>query len=71
MPSCHYIPRSHGGLGIEQNIVTACIECHHMMDNSTARRGYLERAKWYLEELYPGFTDKERIFNKWDGLPEM
>ena len=25
--NAHYIPRSHGGLGIEQNIVTLCLAC--------------------------------------------
>lgn len=30
---CHFIPRSAGGLGIEQNIFTACEECHREQDN--------------------------------------
>ena len=33
MPNAHYIPRSHGGLGIEQNIVTLCQKCHNNFDN--------------------------------------
>lgn len=33
MPNAHYIARSHGGLGIEQNVVTLCFNCHHNYDN--------------------------------------
>lgn len=33
MPNAHYIARSHGGLGIEQNVVTLCLNCHHNFDN--------------------------------------
>ena len=32
LPEAHYIPRSKGGLGIEQNIVTLCRPCHDLMD---------------------------------------
>lgn len=31
-PDAHYIPRSAGGLGIEQNIVTLCRSCHDRFD---------------------------------------
>ena len=30
MPNSHYIRRSQGGLGIEENIVTMCLCCHNM-----------------------------------------
>lgn len=33
MPNAHYIARSHGGLGIEENVVTLCMKCHHNYDN--------------------------------------
>ena len=33
MPSAHFLSRAHGGLGIEQNIVTLCLKCHHNLDN--------------------------------------
>ena len=33
MPNAHYIARSHGGLGIEENIVTLCMKCHNNYDN--------------------------------------
>ena len=34
LPEAHIIPRSHGGLGCEENIVTACRSCHDKLDNS-------------------------------------
>lgn len=33
MPNAHYISRAHGGLGIEQNVVTLCQDCHNNFDN--------------------------------------
>ena len=33
MPNAHYISRANGGLGIEQNIVTLCQNCHNKYDN--------------------------------------
>jgi hypothetical protein len=40
MPNAHYIPRSKGGLGIEQNVVTMCTnltenKCHYKYDFGT------------------------------------
>ena len=33
-PWCHFIPRSQGGLGIEENIVTLCDKCHNDFDQT-------------------------------------
>ena len=41
LPEAHYIPRSKGGLGIEQNIVTLCRPCHDKLDNTTERKALL------------------------------
>lgn len=64
MPNAHYIPRSKGGLGIEQNIVTLCQNCHYMTDQSINRPYYLAFIKAYLEKHYPGFSDRERVYRK-------
>lgn len=64
MPNAHYIPRSKSGLGIEQNIVTACISCHSRMDNSHERYKFLQLAKEYLWLQYPDFSDERRIYKK-------
>lgn len=64
LPEAHYIPRSKGGLGIEQNIVTLCRPCHDLMDNTTARASLLGRVKEYLDLWYPDFSDEQRIYKK-------
>lgn len=67
-PEAHIIPRSHGGLGIEQNIVTVCRECHDLLDNSTERDKRLQIAKEYVRSFYPGWTEESVIYNKWEGF---
>ena len=42
MPNAHILSRSHGGLGIETNIVTLCSnftinKCHYKFDNGTKK----------------------------------
>ena len=64
LPEAHYIPRSQGGLGIEQNIVTLCRPCHDKMDSTTARESLLRRVKEHLDLWYPNFTDAERVYKK-------
>lgn len=63
-PVAHYIPRSHGGLGIEENIVTACWKCHLLMDSTTERKRLLAEAKEYLNIFYPDFPDEKRIYRR-------
>ena len=64
----HVISRAQGGLGVERNLVTTCIKCHALMDNSTSREYYVNRAKEYLKSIYPDWNEEELIFNKWKGL---
>ncbi|MDE6398764.1 MAG: HNH endonuclease [Clostridiales bacterium] len=64
LPEAHYIPRSKGGLGIEQNIVTLCRPCHDLMDNTTARESLRRRVKEHLDLWYPNFSDTDRIYKK-------
>ena len=65
LPEAHYIPRSHGGLGIEQNIVTVCRPCHDRMDNSTDRQQMLQAAAEHLQSFYPDWTETDLIYDKW------
>lgn len=67
MPNMHYIPRSQGGLGIEQNIVTACIVCHNNYDNGNdieQRRFQKQLMINYLKSIYPGWNEKNLIYRK-------
>lgn len=63
--SCaHFIPRSQGGLGIEENIVTLCPRCHSMYDQGIDRRttaAYLEN---YLKSKYPNWDKENLIYKK-------
>lgn len=64
-PECacaHFVSRARLGLGIEQNILTLCHECHYALDNGEVGRNQLRE---YLESKYPGWTEKEVIYNKW------
>lgn len=67
-PNAHYIRRSHGGLGIEQNIVTLCQKCHDSYDNGAYRFEYGQIIKDYLDMCYPGFSDDDRVYHKWRGI---
>ena len=63
-PNAHVVPRSHGGLGIPQNIVTACVECHRRFDSTTDREIYLAAAKSYLTRFYGAQNESEVIYKK-------
>lgn len=60
----HVISRAHGGLGIPENIITVCRECHDRMDNSQARQMYLNIAKDYLKRQYPGWSEEQVTYRK-------
>lgn len=64
LPEAHYIPRSQGGLGIEQNIITLCRFCHNKLDQMTERGELLERVREHLDLWYPGFPDTDRKYKK-------
>ena len=64
MPNAHYIPRSHGGLGVEENIVTACMFCHDRMDHTTERPLFLKAARDYLAARYKGWNEDTLVFKK-------
>ena len=63
--SCaHYIPRSAGGKGVEENVVTLCSRCHSMYDQGIDRRttaAYLEN---YLKSKYPNWNKENLIYKK-------
>ena len=65
LPEAHVVPRSHGGLGIEENIITACRICHDKLDNSTQRQQMLQEAADHLKRFYPDWNTKQLIYDKW------
>lgn len=69
IPNCHYIARSQGGLGKEQNIVSACVKCHHEYDNGGKREEHGEKIKSYLMECYPDWNEEKLIYDKYNLDP--
>lgn len=63
-PSCHYIPRSKGGLGVEQNIVTLCQSCHYNYDMTNKREHYKQFIQNYLKSHYEDWNEQDLIYRK-------
>ena len=71
MPNAHYIPRSKGGLGIEENIVTLCTEftlnkCHRKYDfgNKDERKKIGNIIKNYLQSKYDNWNEEQLYYKK-------
>ena len=73
-PGAHYISRNHGGLGIEQNIVTLCgdltdarCQCHRKYDKGTPeeKAEIGARIKAYLQSKYPDWDEEKLIYRKY------
>ena len=64
MPNAHFISRAHGGIGIEENIVTLCQNCHHAYDNTPKRPIYREAIKTYLRGIYGAEWSEEKLTYK-------
>ena len=63
----HYIGRALGGLGIKENAVCLCADCHHALDqgaDSEKRIKIRNKIIDYLTGLYPDFTDEQRRYAK-------
>lgn len=67
IPNAHYIRRSQGGLGIEQNVVTLCPVCHFNYDNGFKREEYGKIIKEYLQYIYStnGWNEDDLKYTKW------
>jgi 5-methylcytosine-specific restriction endonuclease McrA len=61
----HFIGRAQGGLGVEENIITVCRNCHREMDNGLNTVKYRAIAECYLKDHYPGWDARELIYSKW------
>lgn len=65
MPNAHYISRAKGGLGIEQNVVTLCMKCHHDYDNGFKREENKKLIKEYLQSKYEDWNEISLIYKKY------
>ena len=55
----HYIERSRGGLGIEQNLVCLCVDCHQALHNGD--KDIEDYVKSYLSGKYDGWKEGDLI----------
>lgn len=62
--SAHFVARAQGGLGIEQNILTLCSDCHHRYDQTAERHQIREILRDYLKEIYPEWEESTLIYKK-------
>ena len=62
---CHFISRAQGGIGIEENIFTACTDCHRAYDQTVHRRVIRERIRNYLQSKYPGWNEDSLYYKKY------
>lgn len=67
IPNSHYIKRSQGGLGIEQNVVCMCVECHNAYDNGKDEKKAKmihDKVKKYLKRQYKDWKEDNLYYKK-------
>lgn len=63
--NAHYLSRGgNGGLGIEENILTLCWDCHLKFDQSTEQSKMKEFFRKYLQSKYPEWDEKNLVYKK-------
>lgn len=58
----HYVERSRGGMGVEQNLICLCPSCHRKLHNGD--RNIKVFCKAYLEDKYEGWEENAQIVQK-------
>lgn len=69
-PDAHFIPRSAGGLGIEQNIVCLCRRHHDLFDfgDGETMAAIAEVIRAHLRECYPDWNEDDLYYRKYGGI---
>ena len=62
--NAHFISRAQGGLGVPENGLTLCPECHRRYDQTTARQEMRAFFREYLQEYYPGWDEEKLYYQK-------
>ena len=66
--NAHYLARSQGGRGIEQNGLTLCPICHRKYDQTTARAEMRGCFREYLSEHYEDWSEDALIYRKGESI---
>lgn len=66
--NAHYIARSQGGLGIEQNGLTLCPICHKRYDQTNERFKMREFFREYLRVRYENWSEDALVYRKGESL---
>ena len=61
----HYVPRSHMGMGVEENGAWGCVKHHQELDNGTDSIPLRKYFKEYLGSKYPDWDETKLIYTKW------
>ena len=62
--NAHFIARSQGGLGIPENGLTLCPECHRRYDQSTQREHMRQFFREYLKTNYYNWSEDNLVYRK-------
>lgn len=65
-PHCHFVRRSQGGLGIQENIWTGCQACHEAFDSESTDGPLHNQMRDYFRTLYPDWDERNLKYRK-DG----
>ena len=67
LPEAHFIARNSSGLGIEENILTLCRECHDKYDHGTReeRERMREYFREYLKCCYPEWDESKLYYRRY------
>jgi len=63
-PDAHIVARSHGGLGVVENIVTLCPRCHYRYDQTPERHFLRAQLEEYIKGFYPDWKEADVIYHK-------
>lgn len=67
IPNAHVVRRSQLGMGIEQNVVCLCPDCHRRFDqdkNPDVRSACYVRIVAHLKSFYPDWNREDMIYRK-------
>ena len=62
--NAHFIKRSQGGLGIPENVVTLCSNCHYEEDFGQNCKEYEDFIEKYLKGIYGDDWNKDKLVYK-------